>query len=77
MSAQDILGPETWPSLDERARAHRKSMEEDAAEIVGVGVPRGPDWRRETVARIAAMTPKGVEQIDSTLLIREDRDRDR
>jgi uncharacterized protein (DUF433 family) len=32
------------------------------------------DPRRTLVDNIAAMTPKGVKQTDSTLLIREDRD---
>jgi len=31
--------------------------------------------RAERARRIAAMTPKGIVQTDSTLLIREDRDR--
>lgn len=31
--------------------------------------------RRAMAERIAAMTPKGVKQTDSTILIREDRDR--
>jgi plasmid stability protein len=73
----DKLSPETWRSLEERARAHRKSIEEEVAEIIekALGVHHGADWRRESAERIAAMTPKGVEQTDSTLLIREDRDR--
>jgi len=71
------LSPQTWRNLEERARAHHKSIEEEATEIIerAVCAPQSPDWRRKSADRIAAMTPKGVKQTDSTLLIREDRDR--
>jgi plasmid stability protein len=73
----DKLSPETWQGLEERARAHHKSIEEEVAEIIemAVRVPRAPNWKRESAERIAAMTPKGVKQTDSTLIIREHRDR--
>jgi len=62
--------------IAERARAHRTTIEDEVAEIVELAVraPQTPDWRVVSADRIAAMTPSGVEQSDSTLLIREDRE---
>jgi plasmid stability protein len=66
----------TLAKLEENAKAHGRSVEEEAAEILKRST--GAMTRAEIIARmdeIAAMTPKGVKQTDSTLLIREDRDR--
>ena len=75
----DKLSPETWESLSERARAHNKSIEEEAVAIIETVVSAKPERseRQRIVDRIAAMTPKGVVQDDSTLFIRAERDRQR
>ncbi len=63
--------------IAERARAHGASIEDEVTEIVelAVGAQQTPNWRLASADRIAAMTPGGLKQSDSTLLIREDRDR--
>ena len=72
------LNPATWATLEARARAHAQSVEAEAAAILedalGGGNPSHAD-RLRLIDEIVAMTPKGVAQTDSTLLIREDRDR--
>jgi plasmid stability protein len=68
----------TWASLSERARAHRKSIEEEAAAILesAVSVDKIDRSERQKIAdEIAAMTPKDVVQDDSTVFIRAERDR--
>jgi plasmid stability protein len=71
------LSDRVYEIIAERAREHGWTIEEEVAKIVerAVGAPRSPNWRMDSADRIAAMTPKDVEQTDSTLLIREDRDR--
>jgi len=71
------LSEQAFESIAERARAHHTSIEDEAAAILeqAVGRAESMDLRRRIVDRIAAMTPKGVIQTDSTQLIREDRDR--
>ena len=68
--------------LKARASAHHRSLEAELRELLsrasylspriddGIGLDPLVEARR-----ISAMTPKGVVQTDSTLLIREDRDR--
>jgi plasmid stability protein len=64
--------------LAKLASDNGRSLEDQAkhllTEAVGRRSPVRED-RRAMAARIAAMTPKGVTQTDSTGLIREDRDR--
>jgi plasmid stability protein len=75
--AIDKLSQQTLKSIAERARLHHLSIEDEAAAILERAV-KGPgpiDARRQIVDRIAAMTPKGVVQVNSTLMIREDRDK--
>lgn len=65
----------TLAKLEQNALAHGRSVEEEAAELLRLAIV-APS-RIEMLRRfdeIAAMTPKGVEQTDSTLLIRHDRD---
>lgn len=71
------LSPRALESIAERAREHRKSVEDEAAAILERAVRAGhrSDGRQRIADRIAAMTPKGVAQSDSTWLVREDRDR--
>lgn len=73
----DKLSERTFALLTERARAHGATIEDEVAAILeqAVGALRPPNWRQQSADRIAAMTPVGVKQTDSTLLIREDRDR--
>ncbi len=62
--------------LKARAKSHHRSLEAELRDLLS-RASRQP-LILDAVAeakRIAAMTPKGVEQTDSTLLIREDRDR--
>ncbi len=59
--------------IEELAARHHRSVEEEAAErAVGEGHDRAA--RLAAIDRIAAMTPKGVSQSDSTAIIREARD---
>jgi len=65
----------TLARLEESAKAHGRSIAEEAAETLRQAT--GASTRAELLRRfdeIAAMTPKGVKQTDSTLLVREDRD---
>lgn len=60
--------------LKRRAASGRTSMEAAAREALQRGVRLNADERLALAQRIRAMTPKGVEQTDSWLWIREDRD---
>lgn len=66
----------TLARLTESARRHGRTIEQEAAEAlrIGAGVLSPEEFVRRAEA-IASMTPKGVKQTDSTLLVREDRDR--
>jgi len=71
-----VLDDITFSRLEAEARRHGRSIGDEAAERLSASVPRLS--KEEIIAgfeAIAAMTPKGVKQTDSTLLIREDRDR--
>jgi len=63
--------------LAELAKANRLSIEEQAQELLVEALNMIDRRRRrlEMADRIAAMTPKGIGQTDSTLLLRENRDR--
>jgi antitoxin FitA len=63
--------------LADLAQANRLSLEEQARRLLVEAVDMLDRRRRrlEIADRIAAMTPKGVVQTDSTILLREDRDR--
>jgi plasmid stability protein len=67
----------TIEALERRATAHGHSIEDEVRKMVADAVK--PRLSREEFIRraeaVAAMTPKGIKQTDSTLLIREDRDR--
>ncbi len=66
----------TVDSLRKVAAESGNTVEQAAAMMIRVGLARsGVLSRRERAEAIAAMTPEGVKQTDSTLLIREDRDR--
>ena len=62
--------------LLERAKIHNRSLDEEVADVLSsvVGVKRQGFDRLASAQRISAMTPKGVEQTDSTILVRQHRD---
>jgi antitoxin FitA len=64
-------------ALEEMASVHGKPLEDEVRAVLERAVEEHAR-RMDLVRRadeIAAMTPKGVKQTDSSLLIREDRDR--
>ncbi len=64
-------------TLKAQAKAHDRSLEAELRHLLTQAAAqrkRMAAFRREA-ARIRAMTPKDRPQTDSTLLIREDRDR--
>ena len=66
----------TLARLTQNAERHGRSVAEEAAEALRTQVQRLS--REEFLRRadeIAAMTPKGIKQTDSAILLREDRDR--
>jgi plasmid stability protein len=73
----DQLDEATVARLTDLAAANHISLEEQAKQLLIDAVEKVDrrNWRLEMADRIAAMTPKGVVQTDSTIQIREDRDR--
>ncbi len=71
------IPPATLLAIEAMAAANHLTLEEQAREIIMTNlIARIPkDKLLENADRIAAMTPKGVKQTDSAILIREDRDR--
>jgi plasmid stability protein len=67
------ISPQAIARIEELAALHHRSVEEEAAAILEKAV-LDRAARLATLDRIAAMTPQGVEQSDSTTLIREARD---
>jgi antitoxin FitA len=63
--------------VTEFAKAHGVPVEQQVEELLHEAIMRRKDIFKlnQSIKKIAAMTPKGVKQTDSTLLIREDRDR--
>ncbi|MCW5734253.1 MAG: hypothetical protein KIS73_09010 [Enhydrobacter sp.] len=70
------LDDEVIPRLEMRAKNHRRSLEAEICDLLSHAAyqPLAIDALAE-VDRIAALTPKGVKQTDSVLLLREDRRR--
>lgn len=62
--------------LKARAKTHRRSLEAELRDLLSYASrqPLVVDALAEA-DRIAAMTPKGVKQTDSVILLREDRNR--
>jgi len=62
--------------LEESARAHDRTLDEEVSVLLkkGLEIPERESLY-DAARRIAAMTPKGVEQTDSVEMLREDRDR--
>ena len=67
------ISDETVARIEELAALHHRTVEEEAAAILEKAVANRAA-RLAAIDRIAAMTPKGVEQSDSTAIIREARD---
>ena len=63
--------------LADLARAHNRSIDEEVVELLQKALDNRGDFETsyEAAVRIAAMTPKGVKQMDSVDMLREDRDR--
>ena len=63
--------------LKKIAKQHGRSLEAELRRMLSETAERQERKQRflERTARTRAMTPKGVKQTDSALLIREDRDR--
>lgn len=63
--------------ISDLARAHQRTPESEAEKLLRKAVTFArPDKERALIAtKIAAMTPSGPKQTDSTVLVREDRDR--
>ena len=67
---------DTFEALERRAREHGKTVDEEVVALVRQGLAKAsPGDLVERARAIAAMTPEGVEQTDSALLLREDRNR--
>ncbi len=67
----------TLTRLSENAERHGRTVAEEAADALRLGLKTAKS-REEFIRRadeIAALTPKGVRQTDSAILLREDRDR--
>lgn len=63
--------------LADLARSNNRSVDEQIIELLREGVDNGGRFETsyEAAVRIAAMTPKGVRQMDSVDMLREDRNR--
>ncbi len=70
------LSPQILHHVAERARLHHQSVEKEIIDIIEqtVNSATNIDPRRVIIDRIASMTPKHVQQINSTQIIREARD---
>ena len=70
------LDDEVVENLKKKAATNNRSLEAELRDLLKQAAGRpSPEELLANADRIAAMTPKGVKQTDSALLIREDRDR--
>ena len=71
------IDSEMLKALARRAERHGHSISDEVREIILATVRKRLDAEAfvRRAEEIAAMTPKGVRQTDSTLLVREDRER--
>ncbi len=70
------LEDSTVESLRKTAAANGHTIEEEAAMLIRSGLAQSKTLSlRQRAEAIAAMTPKGVVQTDSVLLVREGRNR--
>jgi plasmid stability protein len=63
--------------LADLARAHNRSIDEEVIDLLheALGNSEKFETSYEAAVRIAAMTPKGIKQMDSVDMLREDRNR--
>ncbi len=57
-----------------KAELHGRSLEQELREILRAAAPLTVEQKLALMRRAQAMTPKGVKQTPSEILIREDRD---
>jgi antitoxin FitA len=69
------LDERLFDKIVQKATAKNQSIEDHILSLLNEAMIDRRKALIERIDAIAAMTPKGVEQTDSTLLIREDRDR--
>ena len=65
----------TFARLSENAKRSGRTLEQEAAEALRVALRPPSEELVAMLDKIAGMTPKGIKQTDSTILVREDRDR--
>jgi hypothetical protein len=71
----DHLDEELFARIDKLARAKQTTVEDAIVSVLRDVLPGRSPTLLEQADAIAALTPPDVVQTDSTLLIREDRDR--
>jgi len=71
----DRIDDNLFDSISDLARLRNVSIEEQVVFLLRESLRSRRNTLRERAEAIAALTPKDVVQTDSTLLIREDRDR--
>ena len=71
----DRLDSSVLERLTELAKIRNVSIEDQIVEVLRTAFADRRDALLRQADVIASMTPKGIEQTDSTILIREDRDR--
>jgi plasmid stability protein len=71
------LDDSIFDALKQKAAEEGKTVEEEAVELIrqGLRTAHKSVSLRERAEAIASMTPKGVVQTDSAVLVREGRDR--
>ncbi len=69
------LGDGVVAALKRRAALHGQSLEQELRDILTAASRPARHERVSIAERIRAMTPAGIEQTDSTEVIRQDRDR--
>jgi plasmid stability protein len=62
-------------ALKQKAQLHGRSLEQELRLILSDAAKFSPQERVAVADRVRAMTPASARQIDSTDIIREDRDR--
>ena len=71
----DSLDDRVIEGLEFRARLHERSLEDEVRALLSQHVLLSPAERVAIADQIRAMTPKNVQQTDSTDMVRELRDR--
>jgi plasmid stability protein len=61
--------------LKQRAKLKGCSLEQELRRVITEASKATPEEKVAISRRLRAMTPKGVKQVDSAILLREERDR--